>query len=114
MNMKTMYWVSGIIVAGLLAFAGCGKSDKAGAQRVTTGIDIQKFRQAFPTPTPEQQQNIAKVSQGIRYRLYPAALESLSQLSADASLTDAQKKAVSDLAEGIKQAVANTPAAPAQ
>jgi hypothetical protein len=33
----------------------------------------------------------------------------LDQFSGDASLTDAQKKAVSSLIEGIKQALTNTP-----
>jgi hypothetical protein len=112
--MKTMYWASGVVLAGLLAFAGCGKSEKAGAPGVAAGMDILKFRQAFPTPTPEQQQSIAKVAQGIRYRLYPTALESLSQLTADPALTDAQKKVVNDMIEGIKQAMTNTPPAPAQ
>jgi hypothetical protein len=114
MTMKTMYWVSGIVVAGLLAFVGCSKSEKAGPQQTSAAMDFTKFRQAFPTPTPEQQQVIAKVSQGIRYRLYPDAGAALTQLSGDASLTDAQKKAVSDLIEGIKQAMTNAPAAPAQ
>ena len=76
-------------------------------------MDLAKFSEAFPTPTPEQQQYVAKASQGIRYRMYPDALAALDQLSADASLTDAQKKAVNDLIEGIKQALTNAPAAPA-
>ena len=114
MTMKTMYWVSGIVVAGLLAFAGCGKSDKAVPQQPSAAMEFTKFRQAFPTPTPEQQQMLAKVSQGIRYRLYPDVLANLTQLSGDASLTDAQKKAVSDLTAGINQMMTNTPAAPAQ
>jgi hypothetical protein len=71
MAMKTTYWVSGIVVAGLLAFAGCGKSGKAVPQQTSAAMEFTKFRQAFPTPTPEQQQMLAKVSQGIRYRLYP-------------------------------------------
>jgi hypothetical protein len=112
MNMKTTYWVLGIVVAGLLAFAGCSKSNKPVAQH--GAVDIMKFRQAFPTPTPDQQNNISKVTQGVRYRLYPRALEALDKLNADPSLTDAQKKAVSDMIEGINQAMTNAPAPPAQ
>jgi hypothetical protein len=114
MTMKTTCWVSGILVAGLLAFAGCGKSDKAGAQQSSPAMDFTKFRTEFPSPTPEQQQVIAKVSQGIRYRLYPDALAALAQLSGDASLTEAQKKAVGDLAAGLSQMMTNAPAAPTQ
>ena len=102
------------MAAALLAFAGCGKSSKSGAERISASMDVSKFSEAFPTPTPEQQQSITKVSQGVRYRMYPEALAALDQLSADASLTDAQKKAVNDLIEGIKQALTNTPAAPTQ
>jgi hypothetical protein len=114
MTKKTTYWVSGIVVAGLLAFAGCGKSDKAAAQPTSAAMEFTKFRQAFPAPTPEQQQAIAKVSQGIRYRLYPDAIAALAPLSGDASLTDAQKKAVDDLAAGLNQMMTNAPAAPTQ
>jgi len=114
MTMKTMYWASGIVLAGLLAFAGCGKSEKAASPGVAAGMNIQKLREAFPTPTPEQQPCIARVAQGIRYRMYPDALANLTKLSADASLTDAQKKVVNDMIEGVNQAMTNTPAAPAQ
>jgi hypothetical protein len=98
----------------LLAFAGCGKSDKTGAQPTSAATEFTKFRTEFPSPTPEQQQVIAKVSQGIRYRLYSDALTALAQLSGDASLTEAQKKAVGDLAAGLSQMMTNAPAAPTQ
>jgi hypothetical protein len=101
-------------MAGVLALAGCGKSDKTSAQQSSPAMDFTKFRQAFPTPTPEQEQAISKVSQAIRYRLYPDVLAILTQLGGDASLTDAQKKAVSDLTAGINQMMTNAPAAPAQ
>jgi len=110
MNMTR--WVSGVVVAGLLAFAGCGKSGKAAGEQPTAAMDFAKFREAFPTPTPEQQQAVAKVFQGIRYRLYPDAIAALEQLSGDASLTDAQKKAVNNLTEGLKRMTANAPAPP--
>ena len=113
--MKTTVFLIGLFAAGALTLAGCGKSDKAGAaQQPSAAMDFTKFRQAFPAATPEQQQVIAKVSQGIRYRLYPDALAALAQLSGDASLTDAQKKATSDLAAGLSQMMTNAPAAPTQ
>ena len=97
-----------------MAFAGCGKSGKGNTQAGAAGMDVMKFREAFPSPTPEQQQNIIKVTQNVRYRLFPDALEALDKLNADASLTEAQKKAVNDMLEGIKQAMTNAPAAPSQ
>ena len=113
MTMKTTYWMSGLIVAGLLAFAGCGKSSQS---TTASGpqIDLAKFTQAFPTPTPDQQKNLFKVSQGIRYRRYPDALAGLEGLDGDASLTEPQKKAVADMVAGIQQAMTNTPPAPPQ
>jgi hypothetical protein len=112
--MKATVFLIGVFAAGALALAGCGKSEKASTQQPSAAMDFTKFRQAFPTPTPEQNQAIAKVSQAIRYRLYPEVLLALDQLSSDASLTDAQKKAVSGFIEGIKQTMANAPTAPAQ
>ena len=112
MTMKTTYWVSIIVVAGLLAFAGCGKSDKTGTKPIISGETVlQEFKQVFPAPTPEQQKNIFKVSQGIRYRHYPDALAALEGLDSDTSLTEPQKKAVADLRASIQQSITNAPPA---
>jgi len=112
MPMKTTNWISGLLVAGLLGLAGCGKSDSAGDRGVPATMDLPKFQQAFPSPTPAQQSSIAKVTEGVRYGLYPNALAALDSLAKDPALTDAQKKAVSDLIEGIKQSMATAPAPP--
>ena len=77
-------------------------------------IDLPKFQQAFPSPTPEQQGTLAKVLEGTRYGLYPQALAALDKLAADPTLTEPQKKAVSDLIAGIKQTMAKAPAPPPQ
>jgi hypothetical protein len=108
--MKTTYWVSGLLVAGLLGLAGCGKSGDVGDRGLPPAMDLPKFQQAFPSPTPEQKNNIAKVSEGVRYGLYPNALAALDKLAADPALSEAQKKAVGDLAAGIKQTMTKTPA----
>jgi hypothetical protein len=114
MIMKTTKWVSAVLVAGLLVLAGCGKSDKNSAQAGMAGIDLAKFSQAFPSPTPEQQGTLAKVTSGVRYRLYPDAMTALEALASDATLTEPQKKAVADLMKGVSQAMTNAPAAPTQ
>jgi hypothetical protein len=114
MTMNTTNWVSGLLVAGLLAFAGCGKSDQAGDRGIPATMDVSKFQQAFPSPTPEQRSNIAKATEGVRYGLYTNALAALDKLAGDPALTEPQKKAVSDLIEGIKQTMAKAPAPPAQ
>jgi hypothetical protein len=114
MTMKTTNCVSGLLLAGLLVLVGCGKSDKNQAQGIPAGMDLPKFHQAFPSPTPEQQSNIAKVSEGVRYGLYPNALAALEKLAGDPALTEPQKKAVNDLIEGIKQTMAKAPTPPAR
>ena len=114
MTIKTSNWITGLLLAGALAFAGCGKSAQSPAPGDTVRMDLAKFTQAFPSPTPEQQGPISKVSNGIRYRLYPEALTALEGLAGDTSLTEPQKKAVADMIAGITQALTNAPPAPAQ
>jgi hypothetical protein len=113
MHMKPTQWLWTILLASLLALVGCGKSDKAGGRGLPATIDLPKFQQAFPSPTPEQQDAIGKVSAGVRYRLYPEALAALDKLAADPALTEPQKKEVNDLILGIKQATAAAAAAAA-
>jgi hypothetical protein len=114
MTRQTTHWISGIIAAGLLVFAGCGKSNKAGSEHISLAMALQNFHQAFPSPTTEQQETIAMVSQGFRNRRYPDAAAALTQLSGDASLTDAQKKAVNELLGGVNQMLTNAPPPPPQ
>ena len=111
--MKMTQWLSGVLVVGLLAFTGCGKSDKGAAQAIPGTMDLAKFRQAFPSPTPEQQASISKVAEGVRYRLYPDAVAALEKLASDPSLSETQKQAVNGMIEGVKAAMTNAPAAPA-
>lgn len=105
-----------VLLAGVLASAGCGKSgsDNSTAQHVAATMDIAKLQQAFPSPTPEQQSTLSKVMTGVRYRQYPDALAALDKLASDSSLTEPQKKAVSDLIAGVKQALAKPPSEPAK
>ena len=112
--MRTANWLLGMLVASALAVGGCGKSDSTGDRGLPPALDLPKFLQAFPSPTPGQQSNIDRASQGIRYGLYPQALTALDKLAADPALTEAQKNAVSNLVAGIKHTMAKTPTPPAQ
>jgi len=104
-----------VLLAGGLAFAGCGKPASTQVQGTTiAAMDVPKFQQAFPSPTPAQQSSIDKVRMGVRYGTYPDVLAALDKLASDPSLTEPQKKAVSDLIEGVKQTLAKTAAAPAK
>lgn len=112
--MKTNNWVSIILAVGLAALSGCGKSDKDTAQSIPATMDLAKFEQAFPAATADQQAQIAKVMAGVRYRLYPDALAGVQKLAADPGLSEAQKKAVKEMQEGIKQEMAKAAAPPVQ
>jgi hypothetical protein len=103
-----------VLLGGVLAFAGCGKADKSTAQHIPATMDVAKLQQAFPSPTPGQQSTLGKVQQSVRYSLLPDALASLEKLASDPSLTEPQKKAVSDMIEGVKTALAKTLTAPAK
>jgi hypothetical protein len=103
-----------VLLASGLALSGCGKPADSAAQSRTAGVDISKFQQAFPSPTPEQQSDIGKAVQGMRYGMFPEVLAALDRLASDASLTEPQKKAVADMIQGVKQTMAKTPAAPPQ
>lgn len=103
-----------ILLAGVLALVGCGKSGKNTAQSVPGAMDLPKFQQAFASGTPDQQTSVTKVNSSVRYGLYPDALAALDKLTSDPALTEPQKQAVNDMIQGIKQAIAKSPAAPPQ
>ena len=66
MTTKTMNWISGLLLIGVLAFTGCGKAETAKEPGLPAAMG--RFDQAFAAPTPDQQAIIFKVVQGIRYR----------------------------------------------
>jgi hypothetical protein len=103
-----------VLLAGVLALVGCGKSGKSTAQSVPGTIDMPKFQQAFASGTRDQQADVTKVSSSVRYGLYPDALAALEKLSSDPALTEPQKQAVTNMVEGIKVTIAKAPAAPPQ
>jgi hypothetical protein len=109
---KTPNCLLAALLAGTLAFVGCGKSNTGTVQGTPPPVDMPKFVQAFPTPTPDQQANLSKMQLAVRYGQYPEALVALDKLAQDASLTEPQKKAVNDLIEGLKQKLATVPTAP--
>ena len=114
MAIKTTHWLPSLLLVGLLALVGCGKSGQSTAQSIPSAMDLPKFQQAFASGTPDQQANATKVTRSIRYNLYPDALAALDKLTSDPALTEPQKQAVSNVLQGIKQAMAKAPAAPPQ
>jgi hypothetical protein len=113
--MKITNYLVIVLMAGVLALAGCGKSNKQAAQTQHTPgvVDLNGLQQAFPDASPEVHAVLDKVRFSSRYGQHEASLVELDKLSAMPNLTDAQKKAVADVIEQVKAAIQARPA-PAQ
>jgi len=109
---KTANWISILLLAGIVAVAGCGKQEAPSTVVQGTTIDMPKLRGAFETATPETQAALSEVNMGVRYRDFARALVALEKLANAPGLTDAQKKVVAEVAEQVKQAASKATTAP--
>jgi hypothetical protein len=106
-------WLMMVLCAGVFAFAGCGSKKTTPAPTVNgVTVDMPKLRDAFANAGPDLQTDLSEVNMGIRYGDYSRALTALGKLSAAPSLTDAQKKAVNEVTEQVKQLASKTTPAP--
>jgi len=115
--MNTTKWIAGILMAGTLVLAGCGKPKVAGPQPMQVNgvkVDLPKMQAAFPLDKPEFADCINKTRMCIRYGKYAEALPELDKLAATPGLTDAQKAVVNEVIEQMKQVAAKAPPRPAQ
>ncbi len=104
--MKTTQWITGLLVAGVIALAGCGKSSEPAPGAANSPmVDLMKLTEAFQTATPELRGSVDKIRMGVRYSNYPEALVELDKLASDANVTEPQKKAVNDVIEQLKKAL---------
>lgn len=94
-----------VLMAGMLALAGCGKSDQPPPSAAPPVADVAKLLEAFPSPSPEVQGSLNKVRFAVRYRQFDVALIELDKVAQIPDLTDAQKKAVDDKVEQVKKAI---------
>jgi len=101
-------------MAGMLALAGCGKSDQPPPPAAPPVADVAKLLEAFPSPSPEVQGSLNKVRFAVRYRQYEVAAVELEKLAQIPDLSDAQKKVINDKAEQVKQAIEAASAKPPQ
>ena len=110
MLMKITNYLIIILTAGVLALTGCGKSgDKSVPPPPAGVVDFSALQTAFPAPTPEISTSFSKLGFATRYRQFEPALVELDKLSRLPNLTEAQKKAVDEVIEQVKQALAVNP-----
>jgi hypothetical protein len=111
--MKTMQYLLVVLMAGVLALAGCGKSNKQPAR--TPGVpNVSDLLQAFPNPSQDVTTSLDKIRFASRYGQWEQALVELDKLSNMPNLTDEQKKAINDVIEQVKEAIKVRPNAPPQ
>jgi hypothetical protein len=112
--MKMIHYLLIVLMAGVLAVAGCGKSSKqTKAARQPGVVDLSELMQAFPDATPEVKGSLDKIRFATRYGQHENSLVELDKLNSLPNLTDPQKKAIADVIEQVKAAIAARPA-PAQ
>jgi hypothetical protein len=113
--MKTTNYLIMIIAVGVLALAGCGKSDKnAKAPRVPGRVDLSQVQEQFPNPTPEAAACLDKIRFACRYRTFDTAQAELDKLAKLPDLTEPQKKAVDEVIEQVKVAISSGAGRPPQ
>jgi hypothetical protein len=109
--MKTTHGIFATLTICALALAGCSKEsgDAPGPIPVYYGVKMDalpKLDTEFKTAAPDVQNGVNAAKRALRYQLYPQTLAELGKLAKNPSLTEPQKKAVTDLLEQVKQVVA--------
>ncbi len=116
--MKMINWMAVVLAAGMLTFVGCSRKEKLPDSQEVAGVsvDLPKLQKAFEGAKPEILDTVTQVSFGLRYGDYMKSLAALDKLSSDTTITEAQKKVVTDVIEQVKKVMAQAPApaAPAQ
>jgi hypothetical protein len=101
-----------LLAVCVVAFAGCKKTDQSVApdtQFNGVKVDLPKFETEFSNSDQELQKAASLAARHIRYSQFPEALGDLERLSANPSLTEAQKKIATEVLEQTKQVIAKAP-----
>ena len=94
-------------MVGMLAFVGCGKSEKpAPVESSVQIIDATNFRPAFESASPQIKAIVNDTMMSIQGIAYQKALADLDKLASLSNLTEAQKKVVADLSDQLKKKMA--------
>jgi hypothetical protein len=115
--MKRILRALGIAIATLLAISACKKSQPQTAtkDRYGIGIDWPRLDTEFRNSDTSVQAAVATIKRSILYHQFPQAIADLEKLAANPTLTDPQRKTLTDLHDQTQQVMAKgLPARPTQ
>jgi hypothetical protein len=107
---NTIKLFSMLLVAGVMVFAGCSKSQKEPPASQIQGVtvDLAKLQAAYATNSAQDiQEQLMQVSFGMRYGDYMKSLVALDKLVNSPNSTEPQKKIVNQVIEQVKQVLNN-------
>ena len=110
--MKTYKTILTLVILAALAAAGCKKKAPAAPPPYNingVNVDSPKLAQSLANVSPEAQTHVTEFQMSLRYQAYDKALVALDKLANDPSLTEPQKKVVSEVIEEIKQLITKGP-----
>jgi predicted helicase len=108
--MKTTYWLSILMAAGMFTLAACSKPKPPQfVIEFSQDVDkinqvLPKFEEVFSGSSPNEA--VKKISQSIHYQHYDDALNHLESLAETTALNETQKQAVADLTDAVQRLVA--------
>ena len=115
--MKPIMRASAIALAFLFGISACKKSQPqtAGPDRYGIGIDWPRLDTDFRNNDPTIQAATGAIKRSILYHQFPQAISDLEKLAGNPTLTEPQKKTLTDLRYQTQQVMAKgLPSRPAQ
>ena len=100
--MKMHSWILAVFTACAVVLTGCNKSGG------TASVDPSPMEKSFATAEASLKSAADTAVTAIKKADYSGALAELQKLAGNAKLTDDQKKAVGDIIEQVKKALADT------
>jgi len=114
--MKTQALALGALAACLFGSAGCKKAQAppppGAVQMAGVNLDLPKLEQEFQTASTEARSAVSQIRRLFRSGRLVTMLQELDKLSDDPSLTESQKKVVSDVIEQTRQVLTKIPTPP--
>ncbi len=108
-RMNRSHWVFAVCAACFVLFTACSKSRAPVLDaREYYGVKVSSPRldTDFANASPDVQASIEAIKRSYRYGAFPQAMIELDKLSGNPSLSEPQKKLVSELMDQTRQVIA--------